>query len=144
MRTIIVRDRRARVVSVAFPAALLMRISHGTVPGAPDQSLPVQTTTAHYVFHHPEGDRIEPERQEVYHEWLARQLGPSLDRRIAHDKYRDRSASASNRRVRLWRKEPSRVLRRRVGVLRQIPHLHPPRIGSELVPCVEVRGEIRT
>ena len=80
-------------------AVVLALIALGAACGSPtapsssdlNSGLPVETTTAHYVFHHADGDRIEAERQETYHAWVVERLGISLDRRIAYYKYRDRS-----------------------------------------------------
>jgi hypothetical protein len=57
----------------------------------PDNALPVQSTTAHYVFHTASGDTVQADAQERYHEWMLAQFGMTIDRRIDYYKYRDRS-----------------------------------------------------
>ena len=52
-------------------------------------------TTPNYVFRFAQGDRVETERQERYHEWVVARLGIPLNRRITYYKYRDRSHMSS-------------------------------------------------
>ncbi len=77
-------------------AALLVLVSCGGGPNSPspvatEQSLPVTVTTPHYVFRHADGDGVQSERQERYHEWAVNRLGLTLERPITYFKYRDRA-----------------------------------------------------
>jgi hypothetical protein len=80
-------------VPLALCAVALLSVSCGGSPAAPTAAEPlsVQTTTAHYVFHAANGDAIEPDRQERFHEWAVARLGVTVDRSIAYYKYRDRT-----------------------------------------------------
>jgi len=74
----------------------LVSITSCGSPSAPsalalDNALPVQTTTAHYVFHSVQADAVQPDTQEAYHAWLIGQLGVPVDRAINYYKYRDRA-----------------------------------------------------
>ena len=100
---IILPAKRSRERGVG-PRSTLAVVVSGLVscgsPSAPssdelDRALPGETTTEHYLFRYSQGDRVEPERQERYHEWVVARLGLSLDRRISYYKYRDRSHLSS-------------------------------------------------
>jgi hypothetical protein len=75
-----------------FSSAILVASCHSpSAPSANPDALPVQITTAHYVFHYSSGDAVQADLQERYHEWAVARLGVSLDRAIAYYKYRDRA-----------------------------------------------------
>ena len=67
-------------------------------------------TTPNYVFRFAQGDRVETERQERYHEWVVARLGIALDRRITYYKYRDRShmSSVTGKVTNGWADPPAR------------------------------------
>lgn len=81
----------------SLPACgLLLLVASCGSPAAPSptdpvRALPIQVTTAHYIFHYSEGDAVQPDTQEQYHDWAVRELGVSIDRPIAYYKYRDRA-----------------------------------------------------
>ena len=83
----IARNRHSRMGPAAVAAAFLIAACGSPTAPSPahqvSNALPVQTTTAHSVFSHVDGDRVDPERQEIYHDWVVTRLGLSLDRRIA-------------------------------------------------------------
>jgi hypothetical protein len=60
-------------------------------PENPDRSLPVRVESAHYTFHLSQGDRVDPNHQEVWHEWAVVQLALAPDRKVQYYKYRDRA-----------------------------------------------------
>lgn len=59
-------------------------------PG-PADLLSEQVATPNHVFHFAQGDRIEAEWQEAYHEWAVGALGIAPGRQIHFHKYRSRS-----------------------------------------------------
>jgi hypothetical protein len=82
-------------VRALLPAICVLAAACGS-PSSPSSStpqdaLPVETTTAHYVFHASVGDVVQPDTQEQYHAWVLEQFGVSVDRPIHYYKYRDRS-----------------------------------------------------
>lgn len=84
------------VKSTVGAATLLVLVTCGGGPTTPSpaviqQSLPVTMTTTHYVFRYADGDSVQSERQERYHDWAIARLGLTLDRPIAYHKYRDRA-----------------------------------------------------
>ena len=86
MRPICAEQTLAYGTAAVAAAFLIAACGSPTAPSPAHQvsnALPVQTTTAHSVFSHVDGDRVDPERQEIYHDWVVTRLGLSLDRRIA-------------------------------------------------------------
>jgi hypothetical protein len=77
-------------------AWVLVSAACGSSPASPSATtlqgaLPVQSTTAHYVFHSAAGDVVQPDAQEQYHAWMVAQFGVTLDKPIDYYKYRDRA-----------------------------------------------------
>lgn len=91
------RSRRSLEFTLAVVVSGLVSCGSPSAPSSAelDSALPGETTTPDYVFRYSENDRVEPERQERYHEWVVARLGVSLDRRITYYKYRDRSHMSS-------------------------------------------------
>lgn len=46
--------------------------------------------TQNFIFHYDSGDYVQPQRQEVFHEWATTQLGVICPKKIDYYKYRDR------------------------------------------------------
>lgn len=84
---------------VRLSTVSLVLLAHGgcgggsspTAPATPEAENPPLSVTlesASYVFHYSEGDRVDAERQEAFHDWATAQLGVSPDRKLQYYKYR--------------------------------------------------------
>jgi len=83
---------RVRRVLIALAIAIAAAACGGgsSSPSAPSPSYPglsLTIETAHYVFHYADGDRVESDRQEAFHDWIAPAFGVALPAKIDFFKY---------------------------------------------------------
>jgi len=81
-----------RRVGSSLVLALVVAACGGpSTPSAPSPAYPelsLALESAHYVFHYSEGDRVDADRQEAFHDWVVAAFGVTVPAKIGFFKYR--------------------------------------------------------
>jgi hypothetical protein len=88
------RKYLSRLLTSALAAAAVVACGDGqnsTGPSSTHRSLSQRIETADITFHFAEGDSVNLEYQQAFHEWAVRYLGISMPQRLRYYKYLDNS-----------------------------------------------------